>query len=395
MRRRFVRHPVHAVLLAALALGGLETTPALASHGNWGSLGPALRPCPAGPPGTGGRDLRGMCEDPSAQSDCERDPATALRLGQNGRTRFVLRPRDVTIARQAAEEYSYFSVRGVETCAGARWAGDAEVSLLVRLTVKDPACAGGSCTVPDTELSYPLPCRNGYCRARLHGAQGSVLPRTQPWSTELLAIRMLDPAGQPLFSPTMTLGRTPDELPYRFPLGAAEFEGRLVQAFEPCAPGAATKRTAGGLAACVARPRSDCASAPATALRPEPRARRSKVALSVARQALRTGGRILDLVDCAGRPYEGPVTLAVAVRATVEDGASGGLCSSFDTELRSTLTVRDGRTVLREVLPLEVSGGNVIGAELVRIEVRDPAGRAVLVAPGFNVVCNASRCYGN
>jgi hypothetical protein len=398
---RTIGTTISTLACAALVLAGLPQ-PAAANHGNHGTFGPAVRSCApedanvvtsGGVPG---------CTDPRAVSDCLSDPAGALRLSLNARTRFVVRPRDETIAQIATQEYTYFRVKGVEDCAGNRFTGDLNVAIAYRLTVQDPQCPGGLCTVPDFDLPHAIRCVRGSCRARISGSEGlsdagsPSFPATMPWTAELLGIRFLDLAGRPVLTPGLTLALGRDELPYRLPLGGGRFEGRLVPAYAACAPGNADATTSAGLPACAPVPLSDCAVDPAGAVRLGANTRRNKVGLIAGGGAgLRVRGSIAGLEDCAGDPYEGTVALVVTVRATVEEPYPGGpTCSTVDHALRLPLGVSDGDVRLRFALGLGI-GGQPIGLEIIRVELLDDAERAIAVAPGFKVSCREGRCFGD
>jgi hypothetical protein len=277
------------------------------------------------------------------------------------------------------------------------------MSLVLRLTVRDPACVGGICTVPDLEIPHhPVECNRGICSAHLKStpllaALGlPPLPTDVPWSAECLSLTLLDRAGKPFLSPALVPER--DARAYQFLGKAADYKARLVPAFGPCPAAAVDSTTSAGLGACGGvRPLSDCTADPARAVAFRFGGRRSKVTLS--RQARESIGFeiVLDgLGACTRGWYDGTVTLAVTVRATFGNPSpAGGLCTTVDTPLRASVAVRRGRATQRGELPLALLGTRPDGLEVVRVEVRDASDRPILAAPGLNVTCHAHACYGN
>jgi hypothetical protein len=390
-------------LIAGLVLGSaLLAYPADAYHQTWGSFGPALRSCPPEEADIVTPEGVPACIDARPLSDCTADPAGALRLGPGGAAGFRIRPLDARIAGYAVEEDARFHLRGVEDCSGQAWTGETAVALVLRVTIADPTCAGGTCTLPDLTIPHPLPCGGGRCEGHHRGtallaALGlPPLPTDLAWSAEGVSLAVLDRAGGPMLSPWLSVARGYDGVSSEIPSRAARSEARLVRAYPSCDPAAVDAVTSDGVPACAGLPPlSDCASDPANGISLSSRARRSKLKLSASRDALRYSITLSDLIDCDQNPYDGSVAVVAILRAIINDPrCTGSECTTVDTPVQAEVGVSRGRAVANGTLRVDL-GAPVVGVELVRLEVRDPAGRPVLVAPGFNVTCGPQSCYGN
>jgi len=178
----------------------------------------------------------------------------------------------------------------------------------------------------------------------------------------------------------------------------------MVRAYAPCDPASADTMTGDGFPACAnPRPLSDCDEDPEGAIgvgrlgKGKLRVKAGKSGEAVLR------GRFTGLLDCAGNDFTGSVRVAIIMRITLEDPAcAGGWCTTVDTAFEVPMQVTSGTGTLKGVkLPgVPRGGGGLVNAEIVRGEVRDGRGRAVLAGHGFFVRCDPRGggrffCYGN
>lgn len=421
------------VVLVGLCLSPLVVPrPVHADHQNVGHLIAAMQPCLPESATTATSTGIPACPVPKPVSDCDVDPTGALSF--SGRVRYLISALGRRLTREKTASDIVMLTRGgaiVSQCDGTRYTGVLDAALTVRVTAADPACAGGACTLPDVVIPHTRACANGSCRGKtfaLNAPPPPPIPLSVPWTGVVLGFSVVDSAGRPLASPGVVMG-SPSAAPQivanhagdlggaSFPTGSSKWVARFVRAYEPCLPGTEDTVTNDGVAACSnPRPLSDCATDPLHAVYPQPsvggnlagHAGKGKVELFATTKRGEVEirhARFIYLRDCTGIYYSGPLTLVAVVRATLADPAcTGGFCTAVDTEVRVPVMAQNGylevkRVSLPIVSTLRTTGAAaILGAEIVRFDLRDASDNTAMTGPGYLVRCDRASggsCFGN
>lgn len=382
-----------------------------AHHHDKGDYVTAMRPCSPSLANTATSEGVPACSPPSPLSDCAASPATAMRFEGGGRGHYIVRPTGRFLTRNrdyVVDIDANLRFAGLEACDGSSIGGNWPMAMRLRMTLQDPACQGGICTLPDVTILSPLSCFGRSCRAKvlttsfidpILGMQR--IPSEFPWTAELLSLSLHDGAGNPVASQGVLFG-TANRV--GFPGIANAWEARMVRAYAPCDPASADTTTSDGFRACSnPRPLSNCDEDPEGAIEV---GQLGKGKLRV--KAGKSGdgvlkGRFTGLLDCSGNEFTGSLRVAIVMRITLEDPAcAGGWCTTVDTTFEVPMEVSGGTGTLKRVKLTGVprGSGKLVNAEIIRAEVRDRMGRAVLAGHGFFVRCNPRGggrvfCYGN
>jgi hypothetical protein len=413
---RFVLASLTTGLVAVLAAPA-----ARAEHHNRGNHVLAAAPCLPGAANTATSTGVPACSPPLPRSSCVVQPADGVAM--TGRSKFMTVPLGRTATPWYWTTYvvSTFQSTGMVDCDGQRFGGAVQAPIVARITTDDPACTGGRCTLPDSAAPFTVDCKRGLCDERYYSFGGPTpppFPAGRPWTAVILGWSVLDSGGVPVLNPGLMIGYRNGTEPITFPLQSPNWEGRFVQAYEPCLPGTEDTTTSEGFPACSSpRPLSSCAVDPAGAVDVERPTgtnydgARGKGKLEMATDPTRSEAFLRHakfdaLLTCTGAPYQGPLTLVATVRATLADPAcAGGYCTTVDTEVRMPVTAFAGRVkVLDTLFPMAaafraVRSADPLNVEILGFDLRDRADRPIMSGPGYLVRCdragNPDSCFGN
>lgn len=394
------------MVLGAAALCAAATV--RAEHFDRGSYVTAMEPCTVATANTATSSGVPACAPVRFRSSCLNDPVGALRLGPRGRAEYVVRPTGPMPTRnngRAVDLATRFEVLDVRTCVGLGVEGALSGVTAFRMTRDDPFCESGACRLPEVSVTHEVPCDGVRCEEKarandvLEASGEPPLPATLGWTAEVTSFDVLDRGGRSFLTPGVALqGSLRARVPDGFATDANQWEARMVPSYKPCLPGTEDTVSVEGRPACAgAPPASDCAVDPVHAVHVEPESRFRKAIYMVRGPVLLVQLRAGRLYDCTGAVYRGSLNLVTFIRATLADRAcSGGLCTAVDQRVVTPVMVDDGRIDARAVaLSLDLRNTDYGSIEIVRAEVQDTAGNAVISGHGFLIRCTPTLCFGD
>ncbi len=395
------------LLAIVLSLAGASKE-ASAEHFDLGSFVPSLTRCDPADADTATATGVPACSLVKFTSDCDGHPDTALKLGPKSKATYRVRPSGRKLTRKLGriDLRSVFKTKDLQTCQGVPYTGQLGALTDFRMTLNDPACAGGLCSVPEVSVEYTLECKKGKCKGAqdandiLTAGGAPALPTELPWTGVASTFDVLDLAGNRLLTPGLLLARDKNAPRPGFPKIASKWESRVVPPYEPCPAAGADTTTTQGRAACSTPVRlSDCGSDPDNAVLTDPGPGFRKLRYLKSRKGLMAVGRFVGLLSCSGRPYSGPLTLQTLYRATFKDAAcAGGMCTAVDQVVSSAVVAEDGRAKFKEPFVTLADGVEWVSVEIIDASITDASGNAMLAGHGFLVRCNSGGdglCFGN
>ena len=444
------------VAFATTLLLILTSSEAKAVHFNRGHFVPAYAPCAPGFANVVTSGGVAACAPATLLSDCVSSPTTSLRLNPSrGKTSFNQRPkgrRRTRINNGENDIDTRVKLVGVETCQGERFSGQLTVYFVLRMFRTDPACSTGQCTIPDFGYEHPLSCRRGRCKLIASANQELAslgippLPNDLAYAFQVVSMTVMDQAGGVFLTVGLQDG-DPNALPLTRGMHkknwiwmvlhrisprsahaygatgqgiAKRLEARIVGAYPECEPGTEDTVTSDGIAACSAKPMSNCEDDPLHAIVPVVATvgehigdGRGKMRLSVRKSEFAVRSGVDGLEDCEGNEFSGSLRGSGMARITLaDDAACGQSCTTIDTELFSVdipVVAGDGSTNGSNA-PLNGDAlvprsSESLNLEILNMTMRDASDNPVLIGPSIFVRCNFAGvpnfpggpgfCFGN